>query len=161
MSFGWSAGDLITAAQLVGNVISCVRNVGGSRENFQELVIELQGLEQALKDVAELTNTTPIIPEAAALDYVSCSCRETLERFYRKIKPFEDSLGVASSNGKLKAAPRMVRWKLLVKKEIPELRTYLVAHVGYINMRLNATTLRTVSNSRNRAKEQHEVPASQ
>ncbi|KAF8846426.1 hypothetical protein BDZ45DRAFT_609009 [Acephala macrosclerotiorum] len=156
MSFGWSAGDIVAAVTLVGNIISCVQTVGGSREHFQELAVELHGLEQALTDVAELTKSLPAIPEAAALDYVSCSCRDTLERFYKRIKPFENSLGATSSRGKLKAAPRMVRWELLVKKDIPELRTYLVAHVGYINMRLNAATLRTTSNSRTQAQRNHE-----
>jgi hypothetical protein len=81
------------------------------------------------------------IPEMRALKFVACSCEGTLKRFYEKIKPFEASLGIQSVSGKVKAAPRMVRWELLMKKEIPELRTYLAAHVGYLNMRLSVAIM--------------------
>jgi hypothetical protein len=66
-----------------------------------------------------------------------------LRRFYEKIQPFEDSLSVAAGKdrGKAKKVPRMVRWELLVRKEIPELRSYLVAHVGSLNLRLSTDLL--------------------
>lgn len=67
MSFGWSAGDIFKAITLVGKIISCVKNVGGSRDNLQELVGELHGLEQASNDVAQLTKKSPPIPEATWL----------------------------------------------------------------------------------------------
>jgi hypothetical protein len=44
-----------------------------------------------------------------------------LERFWETVRPLEESLG--EGRGVWKAALRMVRWELLVKKEVPELRT--------------------------------------
>jgi hypothetical protein len=141
MAFGWSAGDVVSTIKLVKNIISCVQNIGGAREHFQELFTELQGLEKALSQISVLTATSQQVPEIAALKFASCNCEGTLQRFYEKIKPFEESLGSTSTQRKLRASPRMVRWELLVKKDIPELRSYLVAHVGYLNMQLSTALL--------------------
>jgi hypothetical protein len=140
-SFGWSVGDIVAAISLVNNVIQCINGAHGAREHFQELVSELQGLSRALHEISELTGILGQIPEIQALKFAACSCRETLQRFYEKIRPFEDSLGTTSTQSKLKSVPRMVRWELLVKKDVPELRTYLVAHVGSLNLRLSTALL--------------------
>lgn len=62
-----------------------------------------------------------------------------------EVRPFEDLLGEGAgkrdAKGAWKKTPRMVRWELLVRKEVPELRTYLVAHVGSLNLRLSTALL--------------------
>jgi hypothetical protein len=141
MSSGWRAGDVVSAIALVNRIITSVGNAGGAREHFRELELELGGLLKALKEIAELTSLPDQIPEIVALKFAACLCEETLKRFYEKIKPFDESLGVSSRKSKAKAAPRMVRWELLVKKDVPEFRTYLVAHVGSLNVRLNTALL--------------------
>ena len=141
MAFGWSTGDIVAAIQFVNKLISCVGSAGGSREHFQELESELGELERTLKAIDVLANEPGQIPELIALKFVACSCEDTLKRFYEKIKPFDESLGVQSKKSKLKAAPRMVRWELLIKKDIPEFRTYLLAHVGCLNLRLTTALL--------------------
>jgi hypothetical protein len=141
MSFGWSAGDIVSAINLVNRIIGCVNNTGGAREHFQELESELGGLSRALNDISEIANVPGQIPEIMALKFAACLCEDTLKRFYEKISPFGESLGSSSRKSKVKAAPRMVRWELLVKKDIPEFRTYLAAHVGSLNLRLNTALL--------------------
>ncbi|KAN0096621.1 hypothetical protein V8E51_015426 [Hyaloscypha variabilis] len=155
MSFGWSAGDIISAIALVNRIIKCVGNAGGAQEQFQELESELDGLLRALKDIKEVTSLPDQVPEIVALKFAACLCEETLKRFYEKIKPFDESLGVSSRKSKVKAAPRMVRWELLVKKDIPELRTYLVAHVGSLSLRLNTALLKLGARAFSSTREHH------
>lgn len=140
-SFGWSAGDIIATINLVSRVIQCIHSSHGATEHFQELVSELQSLSRALSEIAELTRIPGQTPEIQALKFASCACTETLQQFYEKIRPFEDSLGIGSSHSTLKSVPRMVRWELLVKKDVPELRSYIVAHVGSLNLRLSTALL--------------------
>jgi len=109
MSFGWSAGDIVAAINLVNKIIKSVSSVGGAREHFQELESELDGLLKALNEIGELSSLPEQIPEIIALKYAACLCEETLKRFYEKIKPFDAALGAASRSSRLKAAPRMVR----------------------------------------------------
>jgi hypothetical protein len=140
-SFGWSAGDIVAIINLINSIVQCIGGAHSARDHFQELLSELQALSRALHEISELTKVPEKLHEIQALKFASCSCAEPLQRFYEKVRPFEDSLGLASTRSKLKATPRMIRWELLVRKEDPELRSYLVAHVGSINLRLSTILL--------------------
>ncbi|KAH6667677.1 hypothetical protein B0J14DRAFT_169503 [Halenospora varia] len=155
MSFGWSAGDIVTAIALTNKVISSVRSVGGSREHFQELESELAGLLRALNDIHAISGQPGQVHEIVALKFAACLCEDTIRRFHDKIKPFEGSLGVGSQASRLRAAPRMVRWKILTKKDIPEFRSYLVAHVGSLNLRLSTASLKLSSQLYSESRESH------
>ncbi|PMD29355.1 hypothetical protein L207DRAFT_445554 [Hyaloscypha variabilis F] len=155
MSFGWSAGDIWAAIQLLNRIISSVNNIGGSRDNFQELQTELEGLRRALHEISQLASQPGQIPEIVALKFAACLCEDTLKRFFEKIKPFDEALGLGTKVPKLRVAPRMVRWELLVKKDIPEFRCYLVAHVGSLNLRLNTALLKAASTAASRSSQSH------
>ena len=141
MSFGWSASDIACAIKTINSLVSSIRDVGGAREQFQELESELCGLEKSLDGIAALTRGSSPLPEIEALKFVAVSCVDTLQRFHKKIKPFEDSLARHSKQSTIKAAPRMVRWELLMRKELPEFRSYLFAHVEYLNLQLSTALL--------------------
>ena len=79
MSFGWSAGDIVAAISLVNRIITSVSNVGGSREQFQELESELRGLSRALNEISELAGIPGQIPDIVALKFALASA-ETLRR---------------------------------------------------------------------------------
>jgi hypothetical protein len=92
-SFGWSAGDIIAAINLVNRIRQCLCGANDAREHFQELDAELQGLSRSLDEISALSHMPGQIPEIEALKFASCLCYETLQRFYTKIRPFEDALG--------------------------------------------------------------------
>ena len=140
-SFGWSAGDIIATISLVNRVVQSISGAHDARDHFQELVSELRALSRALYEISELIRIPGQTPEIQALKFASCSCSETLQLFYEKVRPFENALVIDSTLSKIKAAPRMVRWELLIKKDVPELRSYLVAHVGSLNLRLSTALL--------------------
>lgn len=141
MSFGWSAGDVAGAVKVIHSIVKSLRNTSGAREQFQELETELFGLKRALRRIDSLAQLTSPPREIQALKFVSLYCVETLQRFHDKIKPFEDSLGSQSQMKRWRAAPSMVIWELFLKKDLPELRQYLMAHVGYLNLELSAASL--------------------
>ncbi|KAF4624899.1 hypothetical protein G7Y89_g13272 [Cudoniella acicularis] len=157
MSFGWSAGDIASAIKLVNKIIQSVSNAGGAREHFQELESELRGLLRALHEISNLTSQPGQIPEILALKFAACLCEDTLKTFFEKIKPFDESLRKDSLISKFKATPRMVRWELLVKKDIPEFRSYLVAHVGSLNLRLNTALLQMTSKLLTNQVQNHDI----
>ncbi|KAE8442464.1 hypothetical protein EG329_003307 [Mollisiaceae sp. DMI_Dod_QoI] len=154
MSFGWSAGDIVSAINLVNRVLKSVSNVSGARDDFQELQSELRALSRALQEISDLAKLPGQHPDITTLKFAACLCEETLSRFLDKIKPFDDSLGLGSKSSRLKAVPRMVRWELLVKKDIPEFRSYLVAHVGALNMRISTISLKFIATASARS-DQH------
>ena len=79
MSFGWSAGDISAAIQLVNRIISSVSNIGGSRDDFQELQTELEGLRRALYEISQLAAQPGQIPEIVALKFAARLCEDTLK----------------------------------------------------------------------------------
>ena len=141
MSSGWDPGDITQAVKLVHKIIKSVSSIGGARDDFQELQSELRGLLRALNEISDLTKQPGQLPEIVALKFAACLCEDTLKNFFGKIAPFDESLRGDSQLSKLKAAPKMVRWELLVTKNVPEFRSYLVAHVGSLNLRLNTALL--------------------
>ncbi|CZR53363.1 uncharacterized protein PAC_03241 [Phialocephala subalpina] len=142
-SFGWSAGDIISTITLVNRIRQSISGAHDAREHFQELDSELQALSRALEEISRLTRMPDQVPEVEALKFAACLCGETLQRFYDEVKPFEDSLGKASKKSKVKASPRVVRWQLLIRKDVPELRSYLDAPVGSLQLRLSTALLKS------------------
>jgi hypothetical protein len=147
MSFPFHTNDIRSTLNLITTIITFLHRTftSASHTQFQSLVQELQALQRSLTEIDALAGDETQIPEISALRFASCGCRETLERFWERLRPFEDVLGEGvgkrDAKGAWKKAPRMVRWELLVRKEVPELRTYLVAHVGSLNLRLSTALL--------------------
>jgi hypothetical protein len=48
VGFGFSAGDFITAIELVGTVVDALRPSGNAGAEYRELLFQLLGLESAL-----------------------------------------------------------------------------------------------------------------
>lgn len=54
ISFGFSVSDFIAASQLIAGIISSLKESGGSRSEYQELVRELVILDRTLKHLDTL-----------------------------------------------------------------------------------------------------------
>jgi hypothetical protein len=147
MSFPFHTNDIHSTLNLISTIIASLHRTitSATHTHFQSLVQELQALQRSLTEIDALAGDETQIPEISALKFASCGCKETLERFWERLRPFEDVLGEGAgkrdAKGAWKKTPRMVRWELLVRKEVPELRTYLVAHVGSLNLRLSTALL--------------------
>jgi hypothetical protein len=74
MSFGFSVGDFITAAELIGQVISALREVGGSASQYQHLTLKLGFLSRALRDVNRLEDAEGLQATVEAIKTTALSC---------------------------------------------------------------------------------------
>ena len=89
MSFGWSAGDCFTAVNLVIEVFSSLKDSGGSRLEFQELLRELKGLKVAIQHIDNLqerTNTPS--SKLTKLKSIALACQVPLEEFFLKVNKY-------------------------------------------------------------------------
>ena len=133
MSFGFSTGDFIAASQLIVGIVSSLKESGGSKSEYQELVRELFILDRTLKHLDTL--------KGPGVDNVKCaalSCRYQLETFFQSIQAYDKSLGIGSAAGVVKDSARKVRWHYGKKGEVAKLRAYLDVHMGIINIALQA-----------------------
>jgi hypothetical protein len=78
MSFGFSAGDFITALELVGAVISALRSSGGSSSEYRALMPQLYSLETALSEVKRLELDEEQHAQAIAPRQAAARCRSVL-----------------------------------------------------------------------------------
>ncbi|KAI0154205.1 hypothetical protein GGR57DRAFT_467543 [Xylariaceae sp. FL1272] len=147
MSFGFSAGDFVAALQLVGQVISALRDSGGSGAEYRELVGELYGLEKALLAVNQLeTVDQEQHVEYMALRHVAAQCQQTIDAFCVKINkyhvPFQRVRQHSSAKMKLGAAVLKIQWSLCMKDDLARFKTDVAAHAQSLQILLSAAQVR-------------------
>lgn len=135
MSFGFSVGDFLAVGTLIADITNSLREAGGSKSEYQELLRELESLDHALKHLDKL----PINDASVTLEsikYTALSCRRPLEDFLRKIEKYDKALGIWGGANPIKKTAGKLRWAFGEKDEIKKLQSYLNIHIGTINILL-------------------------
>lgn len=143
MSFGFSAGDFMTAGLLIKDIVRSLKDRGGALSEYQELVRELHGLQHALDIIEHLQCLPDQAPMVNGLKAAALNCQFVLDNFATKLKKYGASLDVGRSRGRLLDGTRKVKWSLMMKTDVEELRAYLSAHTSSLNMRLTIASLLT------------------
>lgn len=138
MSFGFSVGDFLAAGQLTVNIVASLRESGGAKAEYQDLIRELESLHYALQHLDKLQAKTGSSTSLDSIKYAALSCRRPLEQFLSKIQRYDRSLGVWAKNdtNTFKGTVDKVRWAFGQRDEIRKLQSYLNVHVATINMLL-------------------------
>jgi len=139
--FGFGVGDFIAVATLINNIRAALKDSGGARDEYQELERELELLELALAAIKTLTGPPHRQSEITAIKLVALSCRRTLDTFYAGIKKYDQSLSVTSRPSRTRASVKMVQRNLLMQADVTELRNYVAAHVGTLNILISTEIL--------------------
>lgn len=139
MSFGFSAGDFIAAANLIKDITSAIK--GTSRSEYRALERELHALQRALFEIEHLKTPTGQETAVNAVKAASLMCQYPLDEFLSKLKRYEAEFSdrVDVNVSVVKRLGKSMRWKFEMEEEVLKLRAYISGHVGSLNMRL--TTL--------------------
>ena len=140
--FGFSAGDFIAAVNLVGEIISALRETGGARSKYRGLLDELDSLETALLKV-KLINPEEIqnANHAVALQQAASRCLQTIDHFWQKIRKFDPHLQSSGSSSRVKDGWMRVKWTLCRKADVDDFRIRIRAHTDAVVMLLNIVHL--------------------
>ena len=138
MSFGFSVGDFLTVGKLVADIVTSLRSA--SNAEYRELICELLGLQRALHEIEHLKCTSSQEAAINGIKVAALMCQYPLDEFGAKLKRFE-RLGIAGGKTRsrletMKLWTRKLQWGFCMKEEVEKLRTYIVVHVGSLNMRL-------------------------
>lgn len=133
MSFGFAVGDFIAAGKLIKDVIKILRT--SARAEYQELILELHGLQRALDHIEHLEAPPERQISIASIKVAALICTHVLDDFAGKLKKFE-ALAAQPGSSKLKIWSQKLKWGFSMADEVRNLRAYVVAHVGSLNMRL-------------------------
>ncbi len=135
MSFGFSIGDFVAIGKIIADITASLREVDGSKSEYQEVLDELECLLHALHHLDKL-HTTSSSTNLESIKYAAISCRRPLEQFLAKIKRFDKSLGVWGKDRGLRGTKDKLVWAYGKKDELQKLQSYLNVHVGTINILL-------------------------
>ena len=133
MSFGFAVGDFISVINLIKDVISSLRTASVSE--YRELIIELHGLQRALDEIEHLLHSPELEPAINSIKVAALMCQYPLGEFAGKLKKFE-GLDLGQRQNRAKLWSKKLKWSFTMEEEVRNLRAYLVAHVGSLNMRL-------------------------
>ena len=92
VGFGFSAGDFISALELVAIVVDAVRDSGNACAEYRELVRQLFSLETALLQVNRLDFDDTQYAEYIALRQAASQCQLTIDAFWKKAQKYHGPL---------------------------------------------------------------------
>jgi hypothetical protein len=136
MSFGFSVGDFISATMLIKDIVVCLKASGGSSSEYQELMLELDGLRLALTKIEYLQGSAEQMPAINSIKVAALNCDFVLRDFLKKLKKYQQSLEHGKSRGWVVDSSKKVEWELTMKQDVQTVRGYLLAHTSSLNMRL-------------------------
>lgn len=141
MSFGFSAGDFISAAVLIKDVIAALRS--SSTSEYQELLLELHSLQIALHEIEHLEPPPGQESKVNAVKAAALLCQYPLSEFNAKLKRYRslDTASQIEKESRLKTWRLKLQWGFCMEEEVQKLRAYLAAHVGSLNTRLATLNL--------------------
>ena len=91
MSFGFSVGDFVAVGNIVSEVISSLQNAGGAAQQYQQLIVELEGLAAALVDIDKLDGPVELQPTIQTMRSSALNCRFPLQEFQASIRKYDES----------------------------------------------------------------------
>jgi histidinol dehydrogenase len=141
VGFGFSAGDFISALELVTTVVNALRESGESSTEYQALIKQLYTLESALIRVKQLELDDAQHAEVVALRQAAAQCQNTIDAFLEKIKSYQPSLRAGGSGSRVKDSWRKIKWALCKKEDVVRFKADLMAHTESIDILLIAIHL--------------------
>ena len=138
MSFGWSAGDIVAALQLLQKVVVALQDTGGASSEYQDTISFLNILTVTLQHLKAL-QAMPLDPELAGnLEQLCEHVQGPLTAFCDRIRDsFEGDLGKGSTRLKILSARRKIQWALHISKKVKELREKIGGSIAAIGIVLS------------------------
>ncbi len=173
-AFGFSVGDFISAigmapfkyntcwndhayrciAELCTKVARALKDVGGAASEYQNVVIELHGLQNVLTRLAALEPTESNLHHVNAIRCMALACQYPLREFLASIRKYEDAMGPIASGG-IRSAARKAKWGVWVADEVKKVRAVISAKVISVNLLLATHASETLSRMEASSSTQH------
>jgi hypothetical protein len=132
-------------AQLIHQISAELKRNSESAADYQDLVIELEALNRALKQLQAIKTTQHNV-NLEAVRALPVTCRNRLETFLEKISKFEKSLGPwKPHHGQFRGFGRRLQWSTAYKDDIAALRAKLAPKSATITVLLLTQTIDSIA----------------
>lgn len=145
MSFGFSVGDFIGAANLTFQLITALRNCHDASSDYRAAIDELGCYQTALMRVDYLGRKNYIARDTFdAASHMVMQSMEMIQSYLEQTKKYDKSLGKAGTSG-FRSSVRKVRWTLLKADDMKELRETLQKRNAGLQLLLQVAGLQVAS----------------
>jgi hypothetical protein len=141
VGFGFSAGDFISAFELVVTVADALRESGASSNEYRTLISQFHTLETALLRVKCLELDDSQHVEVVALRQAASQCQRTIDAFWEKIKKYQPSLRTGGSGSRVRDGWMKIKWALCRKEDLVRFKADLMGHTESIEMLLTTVQM--------------------
>lgn len=138
--FGFSAGDCVRALELISDVVKALRTSHGAAQEYQQVIVELEGLSKVLKHLGCLQPSASNADHVNAIRGMAFACQLPLQEFLSKLRTYEASLGPFSQRSAIRSAVMKTKWAIYMAKEVEKVRALIAAKVISIQLLLLAHT---------------------
>jgi hypothetical protein len=142
MSFGFSVGDIIGAANLTYRLIKALHGSHDAGDEYRAAIDELGTFQQALIRVSCLWSNKNIRQDT--LESASCivmGAMDIIQTFLDRTKKYDRRLGGLGSNFGFASGLRKAAWTLYKAEDMKKLRDTLDSRVTALNLLLVAANL--------------------
>jgi hypothetical protein len=139
MSFGFSAGDFVAAANLAYKLVLALSESSGSSMEYQQLIQDLSCVHRTLLQVEQMKEACQLNQSTInALKHQVDSAKVPMEVFLEKTEKYRRSLsGGGGTGSSVKDSWRKMGWSLQKKDDVKALRDVLQLRLLSINVLLS------------------------
>ena len=131
------AGDVLAVSKLIYRIIAELKNSSDAAANYQDLVIDLEGLDRALQQVQSIEPGIYDLKQLNGIRALARSCHQPLETFLEKISKFENRMGAwQAKENRFRGFGRRIEWTVY-EDDVKELREKLATKLITINILLS------------------------
>ena len=121
---------------LIRKVSKALQDTGGAAFKYQQVIIELQGLQRALEHLESLVPTEDNGRHVNAIRAMALTCRLPLQQFLTRTSKFETALGPFSTAKSLRSSGRKAQWAIQMDTEVQKLQASVAAKALSISLLL-------------------------
>jgi len=141
MSFGFSVGGFIGAANLTGRLIQAINGSHDAGEDYRAALRELRCMQDAFIRVSRLGESRHVAQATfKSAAWIAMDAMKIIELFLDKTKKYDKRLGRLETSG-MAQNYRKVGWALYKADDMKKLRETLHARLTSLNLLLVAANL--------------------
>ncbi|KIW99485.1 uncharacterized protein Z518_11224 [Rhinocladiella mackenziei CBS 650.93] len=139
-------GDILVISKLVYKTGLELKSCPESASVYQDLILELDALDRALKNIYTVRPGTYELRTLDAVRALASVCQRSLEEFLGKIEKFKKGLGTShATKHPFRRLSRGLQWSFAWKDEVENLRKRLIPKVSTILLLLATQTTETLA----------------
>lgn len=141
VGFGYSAGDIVVAIQLLSKVYKGLRETAGSVSEYREISGTLRSLILTLQHLADLQRTCTDPSLTNAIQSLSEAALNPVMDFLEEVRKYDPALSHGSTTNRFSAGYRKTEWALRVPKRITKLKADIALQLEPIHVLMESATL--------------------